>query len=174
MVTTGQTAPDFIAPAVVDGRAELFELFAEIRDLDAVVLLFIPADFVPACTAELNAVRDANWNERPGLGVIGISGDSLFSHAAYADQFDLPFPLVSDFHGGIAETYDLLAEKWEGHSRIGRRATVVVDSDWEVRAVETVNNALAEVTPAPVARVTETLHRLGVSVERPTVAYDNS
>jgi len=90
-----------------------------------VVLLFVPADFVPACTAEWTAVRDANWNKTPGLAVIGISGDSLFSHAAYANEFDLPFPLVSDFHGGIAETYDLLAEKWEGHSRIGRRATVV-------------------------------------------------
>jgi len=172
MVTEGQTAPDFIAPAVVDGEAELLELFAELRDREAIVLLFFPADFVPASTAELCAVRDAGWHGRPELSVIGLSGDSLFSHAAYADRYGLPFPLVSDFHGGVADTYDLLRTDWEGHSDIPARATLVLDGDWEVRTIETVDDALDPAKPAPVERATATLRDLEIPVDSPEVTYD--
>lgn len=171
MVDVGQTAPDFIAPAVVDGEAELLELFAEIRSRDAIVLVFFPADFVPATTAELCAVNDAGWHGRPDLSVIGLSGDSLFSHAAYADRYGLGFPLVADFHGGIADTYDLLLADWEGHSDIPARATLVLDGDWTVRTIETADEPLDTVTPAPVERATATLRNMGVQVEKPEVSY---
>lgn len=171
MVTTGQKAPDFITPAVVDGEVHMLELFAQLREHDAVVLVFEPADFVPTGTAELRAVREAGWHEHPDVLVVGLTGDSLYSHFAYADQYDLPFPLVSDFHGGIAESYDLLLEEWEGHSAIPARATVVLDGDWTVRAIEQVE-PLDSRSPAPVERATETLRELGLDVARPDVRYD--
>jgi len=171
MIETGETAPDFAAPAVTETDAAVLELFSEIRRNDAVVLLFFPADFVPACTAELRAVREAGWSARAELSVIGLSADSLFSHAAYADRYDLPFPIVSDFQAGIAGSYGLVAEKWEGHSQIPQRATVVIDGDWEVHAVERESDATNEVNPAPVERATGTLRELGCPVERPTVEY---
>lgn len=171
MVTTGQTAPDFIAPAVLDSEGVMLEFFAELQDREAVVLIFEPADFVPTCTAELCAVRDAGWHAVPELAVIALTGDSLFSHAAYADQYELPFPIVSDFHGGVADSYDLLLEEWEGHRTLPARATVVVDADWTVRAVESVD-PLAEASPSPVESAFETLASMGFDIDYPTVSYD--
>lgn len=172
MISDGQTAPDFIAPAASGGAAEMVELFDEIGLAEAVVLLFYPADFVPSCTAELCAVRDADWADVPGLTVLGIAGDSLFAHAAYADQYDLGFRLVSDFHGGIADSYDLLADDWEGHRDIPRRATVVLDGDWAVRFVDALDDALAHASPAPAERAADTLEEIGLDVRTPEVDYE--
>jgi len=171
MVTTGQKAPDFISPAVDSGEVRMLELFAAVREHSAVVLVFEPADFVPTGTAELRAVREAGWPDHPELLVVGLTGDSLYSHFAYADQYDLPFPLVSDFHGGVADSYDLLLEEWEGHSAIPGRAAVVIDGDWEVRAVERVE-PLDTRSPAPVEQATDALQELELEVARPEVRYD--
>jgi hypothetical protein len=64
-----------------------------------------------------------------------------------------------------------LLANWEGHSDIPGRATVVIDSDWEVKAVERVD-PLDSHSSAPVERVTDTLHSLDCPVSRPTVQYD--
>jgi hypothetical protein len=71
MVQTGQKAPDFIRPAVVDGDVQMLELFAEVREHRAVVLVFEPADFIPTGTAELQAVRTAGWHDRSDLLIVG-------------------------------------------------------------------------------------------------------
>lgn len=172
MVTVGDSAPDFIATALEDGEGITLELFREVQAHDATVLYFYPADFVPECTAELCAIRDAGWFGDNGLAVIGLSGDSLFSHAAYTAEYDLDLPLVSDFHGGVAESYDLLADDWEGHSHIPERAAVVIDSDWEIRAVEREVEPLAWASPAPVERAHEHIQAAGVDVARPEVSYE--
>lgn len=171
MVTTGQKAPDFIRPAVVGGDVRMLELFAELPEHSAVVLAFQPADFVPTGTAELRAVRDAGWHDHPDLLVVGVTGDSLYSHFAYAAQYDLRFPLVSDFHGGVADSYDLRLEEWEGHSNIPGRATVVVGGDWTVQTVESAD-PLDSSSPPPVERATGSLRALGLDVTRPEVAFD--
>lgn len=171
MVTLGQKAPDFITPAVVDGEGQLLELFAELREHSAVVLVCQPADFVPTGTAEFRAVQAAGWDDRADLRVVGLTGDSLYSHFAYAREYGIRFPLVSDFHGGVAESYDLLLDEWEGHSAIPARATVVIDGDWSVRAIETAEPLDSRSVP-PVERAAETLVDLGVEVTRPDVQYD--
>ena len=170
MVSVGQKAPDFIAPVVVDGEGFAMELFARIRQHEAVVLYFYPADFVAEPTAELCAMRQAGWHDSEELLVVGLSGDSLFSHAAYAREYELPFPLVSDFHGGIAESYGLLAEEWEGHSHIPERAAVAIGGDWTVLAIES-DEPLARASPAPVERLVPVLEKAGVSATPPTVVY---
>lgn len=172
MIDVGVKAPDFIAPAVSDGTGVELELYRLVENHRAVVLSFAPATFVPTCTAEFVALRDAGWYEERDLAVVALTGDSLFSGFAYADRFDLPFPVVSDFHGGVAESYDLLAESWEGHSEIPRRATVVVDDDWTVRFAQATADALDRADPAPAEAATETLHELGIDVAEPRVDYD--
>ena len=172
MIDTGVTAPDFIAPAVTGGTAAELELFRLVDGHEAVVCCFAPATFVPACTAEFAAVRDAGWDDRDDLAVVALTGDSLYAGFAYADRFDLPFPVVADFHGGVAESYDLLAESWEGHSDIPRRATLVIDGDWTVRFAAATDDPLDRADPAPVERATEALRALGVDVDRPRVDYD--
>jgi len=172
VIDVGVKAPDFIAPAVADGTATELALFRLVDGHEAVVLCFAPATFVPTCTAELAAVRDAGWHDRQDLAVAALTGDSLYAGFAYADRFDLPFPVVSDFGGGIADSYDLLAESWEGHSEIPRRATVVIDGDWTVRFAAATADPLDRADPAPVERASETLREVGLDVERPRVDYD--
>ena len=174
MIDVGVKAPDFIAPAVAGGRGVELELYRLVDRHDAVALCFAPANFVPTCTAVFAAVRDAGWHDHPGLAVVAITGDSLFSGFAYADRFDIPFPIVSDFHGGVADSYDLLAESWEGHSDIPRRATVVIDEDWTVRSAEATHDALDRPAPAPVENATATLREIGLDVDRPRVEYDGA
>ena len=181
MIGVGDTAPDFIAPAVApdpdgggtEGRAATeLELFRLVEAHDAVVLCLAPATFVPACTAEFAAVRDAGWADRADLAVVALTGDSLYAAFAYADRFDLPFHVVADFHGGVAESYDLLADSWEGHSEIPRRATVVIDGDWTVRFAEATADALDRADPAPAQRAAEALHEIGIDAARPRMDYD--
>jgi peroxiredoxin len=180
VIGVGVKAPDFIAPAVAgrggggaDGRAATeLALFRLVEAHDAVALLFAPATFVPTCTAELAAVRDAGWGDRDDLAAVALTGDSLYAAFAYADRFALPFPVVSDFGGGVAESYGLLAESWEGHSDIPRRAAVVIDGDWTVRFTAATEDALDRADPAPVQRATEALRGVGIDAERPRVDYD--
>ena len=172
MIERGMTAPDFIAPAVSDGAAVEVELFRLVENHRAVVLAFAPATFVPAPTAEFLALRDAGWADHPDVAVVAITGDSLFAGFAYADRYGLPFPVVSDFHGGVAESYDLLAEGWEAHSDISRRATVVLDADWRVRFASATDDPHDRADPAPITAATGALADLGVDVDRPVVDYD--
>mgnify|MGYP002760694895 CR=1 FL=1 len=172
MIDVGVTAPDFIAPAVTAGTAAELELFRLVDRHEAVVCCFAPANFVPTCTAALAGVRDAGWHDRDDLAAVALTGDSLYAAFAYADRFALPFPVVADYHCGVADSYDLLADSWEGHSAIPRRATVVIDCDWTVRFAETTDDPLDRADPAPVERAAETLREIGLDVDRPRVDYD--
>ena len=109
---------------------------------------------------------DEAWGDHPELAVLCLSGDGLYSHRAYADRHGLRTPLLADLHGEVADSYGLRVAEWEGHREIPRRATVVIDGDWTVRAVET-----AEPLPAPAARATAALRECGLDVARPTVEY---
>lgn len=170
MIAPGQKAPDFIAPVYRNGAGEMLDLVSVLADVAGIVLVFEPADFVPPCTAELCAVRDAGWTDESDLAVLAATGDSLFSHAAYAEQYDLQFPLIADFHGSVADSYGLALDEWEGHRQIPGRATVVIDDDWTVRAVESAD-PLTHADPPPVARVTDTLVEMGFDVQRPAIDY---
>ncbi|ELZ38853.1 redoxin domain-containing protein [Halorubrum tebenquichense] len=174
MIGVGDTAPDFIAPAVSGETATELELYRLVEAHEAVALAFAPATFVPACTAAFAAVRDAGWSDRDDLAVVALTGDSLYAGFAYADRFDLPFPVVADFHGGVAESYDLLAPSWEGHSDVPRRATVVIDGDWTVRFAEAAADAFDRADPAPVENATGALREIGLDVDRPRVKYDGA
>ncbi len=169
MVTVGNKAPDFLAPAVSAREAAMLELFDHVESHQAVVLVFEPADFVPASTAELLAIQQAGWTEHEELSVICLTGDSLYSHAAYADQYNFSFPLVSDFHGSIADSYDVLRDEWEGHTHIPGRAAIVIDETWEIQAIQKAESPLELTANAPPIAVTESIRDLGVPVEEPEI-----
>ncbi len=168
MVTTGETAPDFIAPAAVGEAAQELELFRLVEENAAVVLLFYPVDFVPAPTADLVAVAEAGWHDRDDVAVVGISADSLYAHTAYADRFGLTYPLVSDWRGSVADSYGLRRDEFDTHTDVPARAAVVVGGDWTVRCVEEVE-PLATPSQTPVERAAEELADLGAAVTRPEI-----
>ena len=61
------------------------------------LVYFYPKDGTPGCTKEACAFRDV-WAryEASGVRVIGVSSDDTASHREFADEYELPFPLVSD------------------------------------------------------------------------------
>lgn len=61
------------------------------------VVYFYPKDATPGCTKEACAFRDA-WTryEDAGILVVGVSADSNESHQKFADEHQLPFPLIAD------------------------------------------------------------------------------
>ena len=134
-ISVNQEAPDFELPSseVVDGRPgkkiKLSDLCGK-----PVVLAFYPLDFSPTCTGENVCLRDdlSSFSEL-GAQVLGISVDSVWTHRAFADSLELPFPLLADFQprGAVAASYGL----FNADKGITRRATVIVDKQGKVAFV---------------------------------------
>ncbi len=61
--------------------------------------------------------------------LLGISGDSPFSHAEFHKRHQLPFPLLSDVHRKVIRDYGLLDEE----RNVAYRSTVIIDRDGRLR-----------------------------------------
>jgi peroxiredoxin 2/4 len=61
--------------------------------------------------------------------MLGISGDSPFSHAEFHKRHQLPFPLLSDVHRKMIRDYSLLDEE----RNVAYRSTVIIDRDGRLR-----------------------------------------
>jgi peroxiredoxin Q/BCP len=75
------------------------------------LLVFYPADATPGCTLQLRELEE--HRERLGeLGcrVFGLNPASIRSHAAFARDQDLRFPLLSDTNGAVARQYRALLD----------------------------------------------------------------
>ena len=70
------------------------------------IVYFYPQDDTPGCTAEACSFRDVyGYLQDQGLQVVGISKDSVKSHAAFAKKYHLNFPLLSDESHEVIEAY---------------------------------------------------------------------
>lgn len=88
----GMTAPDF-ALADKDG---IVRRLTDFRG-QTVVVYFYPKDDTPGCTRQACAFRDSFAALRSlNAVVIGISKDSVESHARFAEKYALPFILCAD------------------------------------------------------------------------------
>lgn len=117
----GQPAPDFALP---DQHGDSHKL----RDYRGqwVVLYFYPKDDTPGCTTEACRFRDDIRQLRAlGAQVLGVSVDSVSSHADFAKQHGLPFPLLADEAGAVAERYDALFDLLV--TRLAKRKTFLID-----------------------------------------------
>jgi peroxiredoxin Q/BCP len=102
LIPPGETAPDFTAEASDGVTVHL----AALRGRTRVVLVFYPADNTPGCTAQLCALRDS-WAslQRANAAVYGVNPAGAARHAEFAAKHRLPFPLIADLRGKIAEDY---------------------------------------------------------------------
>ena len=70
------------------------------------ILFFYPKDDTYLCTKEACSFRDANEDFlKAGIQVIGISGDSVEDHAAFAKKHHLQYPLLSDSGNKIRDAF---------------------------------------------------------------------
>ena len=112
------------------------------------VLYFYPKDDTPGCTAEACSFRDA-YAELRGLNaeVIGISADSPKSHLAFAENYSLPFVLLSDRKNQVRK---LLGVPGGMFGLLPGRVTYIIDKDGivshvfdsQLRATQHVREAL--------------------------------
>jgi thioredoxin-dependent peroxiredoxin len=139
MPDVGDPAPTFTLPSSEGGTVDLESLRGR-----PVVLYFYPKDDTPGCTRQACAIRDA-WDEfaRAGAVVLGVSPDSVDSHARFRDKHRLPFPLLADDDHRVAEAYGAWGEKTRyGKTSVGLiRSSFVIDADGRLAAVKRNVNA---------------------------------
>lgn len=133
MLETGVKAPDFTLPDK-DGKPVSLSDFAGKK----VVLYFYPKDNTPGCTKQACAFA-ANFEKFKEIDavVIGISKDSVASHAKFAAKYDLPFIILSDSRLDAIQAYDVWKEKkLYGKVSMGVvRTTYIIDEDGIIEKV---------------------------------------
>src|SRR5882757_1708147 len=129
MPMIGQPAPQFVAPAVVDGGD-----FKDINLADYkgkyVVLFFYPLDFTFVCPTEITQFRDSLKDfKAEGAEVLGCSIDSVHSHKRWIkddlgnlgsvhshkrwikdDLGNLGYPLIGDVTKRVSRDFGVLLE----------------------------------------------------------------
>ncbi len=70
------------------------------------VIYFYPKDDTPGCTKQACKFRDEFESFTDlGVEVIGISGDDVASHKAFADRYSLPFILLADINNEVRTSF---------------------------------------------------------------------
>src|SRR5215472_3844634 len=70
--------------------------------------------------------------------VLGVSMDSSFSNAAWAEKINVSFPLLSDWGGDVTKKYGLYNEK----TKIGRRVNFLIDKDGKIADIQIDSEAI--------------------------------
>lgn len=100
-----------------------------------VVIYFYPKDNTSGCTTEATEFRDL-YDEFKKLNtvVLGISRDSLKSHANFREKQNLPFLLLSDKDEEVHKLFDVMKlKKMYGKEYMGvERSTFIIDKDGEL------------------------------------------
>ena len=127
MLNVGEKAPDF---TLCDKDGKPFTLSSFIGK--KVVLYFYPKDNTPGCTRQACAFAAAyNGFKEKNVEVIGISKDSVASHAKFAEKHGLPFILLSDPELEVIKTYGVWKEKklYGKISMVVARTTFIIDEN---------------------------------------------
>lgn len=146
MIDEGEPAPLFSLPTVRDGEVEQVaaeDFFGE----EIVILAFYPGDFNPACEGSETGLDELDlFTMQKDVTVLAISGDSVHSHKAFAEEYGLQMPLLSDSDGSVASAYGVAVED-DDAGYLTQRSVVVVDH------TETVQYAWSSDSPRAVPNV---------------------
>jgi peroxiredoxin Q/BCP len=129
----GTAAPDF---TLLTDAGEALTL-SSLRGRP-VVLYFYPKDDTPGCTTQACEFRDAfPAFDGSKAVVLGISPDSVKSHAKFKAKFNLPFTLLADTEKVVAGEYDVWKEKsMYGRKYMGvERTTFLIDANGNIARV---------------------------------------
>ena len=103
----GQLAPDFSLPDQNGKKHKLSDYKGK-----WVLIYFYPKDDTPGCTKEACSIRD-NFPKfkKLKIAVLGISVDSVKSHAKFVKKYHLPFTLLADEDKNVVKKYSVWSKK---------------------------------------------------------------
>jgi peroxiredoxin Q/BCP len=130
MAETGQKAPDFKLATDGGGTIQLSKLKGT-----PVVIYFYPKDDTSGCTKEAQAFTAlAPDFAEAGVRVIGISPDTVESHAKFRAKYDLGIDLAADPERKAIEAFGVWVEKsMYGRKYMGvDRSTFLIDMQGKV------------------------------------------
>lgn len=126
MSLLGHSAPDFTLPASLGGEVKLSDYLGK----QNVVLVFYPLDFSPVCSMQLPEYSGrADDFAELDTAVLGVNRDSLYTHKAWAAEYGIELPLLSDMNLAVARAYGVALDE----RGVSKRAVFVVDKQGIVR-----------------------------------------
>jgi peroxiredoxin Q/BCP len=131
-LTEGAGAPDFEVAGAA-GAIRLADFAGK-----PLVVYFYPKDDTAGCTREAQDFSDlAPDFANAGVAVLGVSKDSLASHAKFTSKYGLGVPLGSDPEGAMVAAFGAWVEKsMYGRKYMGiERCTYLIDKDGVVRRI---------------------------------------
>ena len=139
MLEIGAKAPDFTLFDKDGNSVSLSDFLGK-----KVVLYFYPKDNTPGCTRQACAFA-ASYEAFKALDavVIGVSKDSIASHAKFAAKHDLPFILLSDPELEAIKAYDV----WQEKKLYGKVSMGVVRTTYVIDENGVIEKAMPKVKP---------------------------
>ncbi|QOL19483.1 thioredoxin-dependent thiol peroxidase [Candidatus Bodocaedibacter vickermanii] len=133
MISIGSKAPDFKINIDDGTNFTLSDYLGQ-----KVIVYFYPKDNTPGCTTEACDFREsiAQFNQLK-CKVLGISRDSVATHAKFKEKYNLNFPLGADEDGAVCQLYGVWVQKsMFGKKYFGvNRATFLIDEDGIVKHI---------------------------------------
>lgn len=125
----GNKAPDFTLKDQKNQSVQLSKLQGQ-----WIVLYFYPKNDTPGCTTEACSFRD-NINKLidQQATILGVSVDSIESHQAFTQKYQLPFQLLADTEGEIADKYDALLNL--GIMKFAKRHSFIIDPQGRINKI---------------------------------------
>ena len=140
MLKEGDKAPAFTLKNAENESISLIDFTGK-----TVVVYFYPRDNTPGCTKEACGFRDI-YDEilARGVVVLGISADSVKSHARFKEKFDLPFHLLSDPEKEVIKGFGA----WGMKKNYGKEYEGLIRSTFIIDGNGTVIKVFPKVKPA--------------------------
>lgn len=121
-------APEFSLPSTGGG---IFTLSKETAG-KPVIIYFYPKDFTSGCTKEACEFRDTfEYFRDLDIDIYGISRDDIPTHHAFRKAHNLPFELLADEDGKVADLYDASIPL----IRFTKRVTYLLDAEHRIAGV---------------------------------------
>ena len=98
----GAPAPEVSAVDQEGKTVNLKEVYAK----GPTLVYFYPKADTPGCTKQACSLRD-DWSalQQKGIQVLGVSGDKPDAQKAFQEKYKLPFTLLADSEGKVAEAF---------------------------------------------------------------------
>ncbi len=132
-ISSGKSAPDFELKDDTGKSRKLSDFRGQ-----PVILYFYPKDDTPGCTTEACNFRDDySAYQKAGVTILGVSADTVESHAKFKAKYGLPFPLLADLDHKICDVYGV----WGLKKNLGReyegilRTTFLIDPQGKISHV---------------------------------------